>query len=78
MDPAFAPGTGTPVPGVFSIWEALQLIRGLKDLDIVGYDIIEVAPAFDTGGITSIAAAGLIQEFMSLSAWINWVDTCIL
>lgn len=71
MDPAFAPGTGTPVPGGFSTWEALQLIRGLKDLDIVGYDIVEVAPAFDTGGITSIAAAGLIQEFMSLIAWIN-------
>ena len=43
---AFAPGTGTPVPGGFSTWEALELVRGLKELDIVGYDLVEVAPAF--------------------------------
>src|SRR5699024_8089360 len=69
LDPAFAPGTGTPVPGGFSTWEALELVRGLKELDIVGYDLVEVAPAFDGNGITSIAAAGLIQEFMSHIAW---------
>lgn len=69
LDPAYAPGTGTPVPGGFSTWEALELIQGLKELDIVGYDIVEVAPAFDGTGITSIAAAGIIQEFMSLIAW---------
>ena len=69
LDPAFAPGTGTPVPGGFSTWEALELIRGLKELDIVGYDLVEVAPSFDAGGITSIAAAGIIQEFLSQSAW---------
>lgn len=69
LDPAFAPGTGTPVPGGFATWEALELLRGLKDLDIVGYDVVEVAPAFDANGITSIAAAGIIQEFMSHIAW---------
>lgn len=69
LDPAYAPGTGTPVQGGFSTWEALELIRGLKELDIVGYDIVEVAPAFDGTGITSIAAAGIIQEFMALIAW---------
>lgn len=69
LDPAYAPGTGTPVPGGFSTWEALELIRGLKELEIVGYDVVEVAPAFDVNGITSIAAAGIIQEFMSLIAW---------
>ena len=69
LDPAFAPRTGTPVPGGFATWEALELIRGLKDLDIVGYDVVEVAPAFDANGITSIAAAGIIQEFMSHIAW---------
>lgn len=69
LDPAFAPGTGTPVPGGFSTWETLELIRGLKELDIVGYDVVEVAPAFDSTGITSIAAAGIIQEFMSQIAW---------
>ena len=69
LDPAFAPGTGTPVPGGFSTWEALELIRGLKELDIVGYYLVEVAPSFDAGGITSIAAAGIIQEFLSQIAW---------
>lgn len=69
LDPAYAPGTGTPVPGGFSTWEAQELIRGLKELDIVGYDLVEVAPAFDGNGITSIAAAAIIQEFMSLIAW---------
>lgn len=69
LDPAFAPGTGTPVPGGFSTWEALELIRGLKELDIVGYDIVEVAPGFDQSGITAIAAAGIMQEFLSQIAW---------
>ena len=69
LDPAYAPGTGTPVPGGFSTWETLELIRGLKELNIVGYDLVEVAPAFDGSGITSIAAAGIIQEFMSQIAW---------
>ncbi|MGM9935740.1 MAG: agmatinase [Candidatus Ornithomonoglobus sp.] len=69
LDPAFAPGTGTPVPGGFATWEALELIRGLKELDIAGYDVVEVSPGFDASGITSIAAAGIIQEFMSHIAW---------
>lgn len=69
LDPAYAPGTGTPVPGGFATWEALELVRGLKELDVVGYDIVEVAPGFDQSGITSIAAAGIIQEFLSQVAW---------
>lgn len=69
LDPAFAPGTGTPVPGGFATWEALELIRSLKELDIVGYDVVEVSPGFDPSGITSIAAAGIMQEFMSQIAW---------
>lgn len=69
LDPAYAPGTGTPVPGGFATWEALELVRGLKELDIVGYDIVEVAPGFDQSGITSIAAAGIMQEFLSQIAW---------
>lgn len=69
LDPAFAPGTGTPVPGGFATWEALEIIRGLKELDIVGYDVVEVASAFDSTNITAIAAAGIVQEFMSHIAW---------
>lgn len=69
LDPAFAPGTGTPVIGGFPTWKALELIRGLNKLNIVGYDIVEVSPPYDFSGITSIAAAGIMQEFISQIAW---------
>ena len=59
MDPAFAPGTGTPEIGGFSTAQALEIVRGLKDLNIVGYDVVEVAPQYDVGNITSFAAANL-------------------
>ena len=65
LDPAYAPGTGTPVPGGFTTAQALELVRGLADLNIVGYDVVEVSPPYDPTGITSIAAAGLMQEFIS-------------
>ena len=65
LDPAYAPGTGTPVPGGFTTAQTLELVRGLADLNIVGYDVVEVSPPYDPTGITSIAAAGLMQEFLS-------------
>ena len=63
------PGTGTPVPGGFTTADALEIIRGLKDLNIIGYDIVEVAPMYDVSSIASIAAAGLMQEFLSQIAY---------
>lgn len=69
LDPSCAPGTGTPVPGGFTTADALEIIRGLKDLNIIGYDIVEVAPMYDVSSITSIAAAGLMQEFLSQIAY---------
>ncbi len=69
LDPAFAPGTGTPEIGGFSTADALEIIRGLKELDIVGYDVVEVAPQYDCGNITSFAAANLITEFMAHLAY---------
>ena len=69
LDPAYAPGTGTPVPGGFTTAQALELVRGLADLNIVGYDVVEVSPPYDPTGITSIAAAGLMQEFISHVAY---------
>ena len=69
LDPACAPGTGTPVPGGFTTAQALELIRGLKDLNIIGYDIVEVSPPYDPTNITAIAAAGLMQEFISHVAY---------
>ena len=66
LDPAFAPGTGTPVAGGLSSNTALQILRGLKGLDIVGMDIVEVAPAFDHAEITALAGATLGTELLYL------------
>lgn len=69
LDPSCAPGTGTPVPGGFTTAQALEIVRGLKDLNIIGYDMVEVAPQYDPSNITSIAAACLMVEFISHIAY---------
>jgi agmatinase/guanidinopropionase len=68
VDPAFAPGTGTPEVGGLSSYQILQLVRGLQGLNIVGFDLVEVSPPYDHGDITSILAANLAFEFISLLA----------
>ena len=68
LDPAFAPGTGTPVVGGFSTHDALQLVRGLAGLHIVGMDVVEVAPAYDHSEITAFAAASIAQELLAAHA----------
>lgn len=68
LDPAFAPGTGTPVCGGLSTYQALEIIRGLKGINIVGADVVEVAPAYDVGEITAFAGATLAAEFLCLFA----------
>ena len=68
VDPAFAPGTGTPEVGGLTSWEILQLVRGLVGLNLVGADVVEVAPAYDQAGITAILAANLAFELLSLLA----------
>ncbi|WP_244313618.1 agmatinase [Stappia sediminis] len=68
LDPAFAPGTGTPVAGGPSSREALSVLRGLGDIDFVGGDIVEVAPAYDHADITSIAAATVALTYIGLLA----------
>ena len=68
VDPAFAPGTGTPEVGGFSSYEMLQLVRGLTGMNLVGFDLVEVAPPFDPANITAILAANLVFEFLSLIA----------
>ncbi len=62
VDPAFAPGTGTPVPGGLSSREALRLVRGLAGLNLVGMDLVEVLPALDHADLTSLLAASLLWE----------------
>jgi len=68
LDPAFAPGTGTPVCGGLSSWQALEVIRNLVGINLVGMDIMEVAPAYDVGEVTATAAATLAAEFLCLFA----------
>jgi agmatinase len=68
IDPAFAPGTGTPEVGGFSSYQMLQMLRGLKGLNLVGFDLVEVSPPFDHSGITAILAANFVFEFLSLLA----------
>jgi agmatinase/guanidinopropionase len=67
-DPAFAPGTGTPEVGGFTSFQMLELVRGLRGLHLVGFDLVEVNPSYDHGDITAILAANLAFEFLSLLA----------
>jgi len=68
LDPAFAPGTGTPVCGGFSSWEAQTLIRKLGGLNLVGADLVEVSPPFDHAEITALAGASILLDIICLIA----------
>ncbi|GAB3587067.1 agmatinase [Calidifontibacter terrae] len=68
LDPAFAPGTGTPEAGGLMSRELLSTLRGLGDLNIVGADVVEVAPAYDHAEITTVAAATVIYDLIGLMA----------
>jgi agmatinase len=68
LDPAFAPGTGTPEAGGLSTRELLAVLRGLSALSITGIDVVEVAPPYDHAEITGIAAAHVIYDLLSAMA----------
>lgn len=68
LDPAFAPGTGTPVSGGLASWQALELIRGLAALNLIGMDVVEVSPPYDHAEITAIAAATVAHDWLCLLA----------
>ncbi|MDE1947665.1 MAG: agmatinase [Burkholderiales bacterium] len=68
LDPAFAPGTGTPVPGGLSSAQALAILRRLGPAKLVGLDVVEVAPAYDHAEITALAAAHIAAEMLNLLA----------
>lgn len=70
LDPAFAPGTGTPEAGGLSSRELLAILRGLADtgLDIVGADVVEVSPPYDPAGATAVAAANVAYDLVGLAA----------
>ncbi len=64
LDPAYAPGTGTPEIGGLTVHQGLEIIRGCRRLDLVGGDLVEVAPAYDTSGNTALTAANLLFEML--------------
>lgn len=68
LDPAHAPGTGTPEPGGLTTRELQEILRGLAGLDLAGADVVEVAPAYDHAELTALAAANVAYEFLGLFA----------
>ena len=69
LDPAFAPGTGTPEVGGLTTREALDILRGLKGLDIIGGDVVEVAPQYDATTNTAQAGGQMLFEILSLMVY---------
>ena len=69
LDPAFAPGTGTPVWGGLASWQAAAILRDLAGINMVGGDIVEVSPPYDTTGATAIAGAHIAMELCCLALW---------
>jgi agmatinase len=67
LDPAFAPGTGTPEIGGLASWQAQAILRRLVGLRFVGMDVVEVAPAYDVAEITALAAATVAWEYLALT-----------
>ncbi len=68
LDPAYAPGTGTPVAGGLTSWQALTILRGLTGMNLIGMDLVEVSPPYDHADITALAGATLATEFLALLA----------
>lgn len=68
LDPAFAPGTGTPEIGGLTSWQAQAILRRLGGIAFAGMDVVEVAPAYDISEITSLAAATILWEYLCLVA----------
>jgi guanidinopropionase len=64
LDPVYAPGTGTPEIGGFTTFDAQQLLRGLRGLNVVGADVVEVSPPFDASGLTAYAGATMMFEIL--------------
>ena len=69
LDPAFAPGTGTPVWGGLASWQTAALLRDLAGINMVGGDVVEVSPPFDHGNITAVAGAHVAMELCCLNLW---------
>jgi len=68
LDPAFAPGTGTPEIGGMTTLQAQHLVRGLRGLNLIGADVVEVSPPFDAGGATALVGATMLFELLCVAA----------
>ena len=72
LDPAYASGTGTPEIGGLTIHQGLEIIRGCRGLDVIGGDLVEVAPAYDTSGNTALTAANLLFEMLCVMPGVDY------
>lgn len=68
LDPAFAPGTGTPVCGGLATWQARTILQGMLPVNFVGMDLVEVSPAYDHSQITALAGATMAMDYLCLRA----------
>lgn len=68
LDPAYAPGTAFPLPGGMSTWELQQILRALVGAEIIGFDVVEVAPSYDSAGITALAGVAILHEILAALA----------
>ena len=69
LDPAYAPGTGTPVPGGLTSHQAFSILRLMTAIDYAGMDVVEVSPPYDHAEITALAAAQVAHEYLCVRAW---------
>ena len=72
LDPAFAPGTGTPEIGGLSVSQGMEIVRGCRGLELVGCDLVEVSPPYDTSGNTALVAANLLYEMLCVLPGVNY------
>jgi len=72
LDPAFAPGTGTPEVGGLTVQQGMEIIRGMKGLNIVGADLVEVSPPYDQAGTTALVGANLAYEMLCVLPGVNY------
>lgn len=68
LDPAYAPGASFPVPGGMTTWDLQQILRALVGADVVGFDVVEIAPGYDPAGITALAGVAALQEILAAVA----------
>jgi arginase family enzyme len=74
LDPAYAPGTGTPEIGGLTTIQGIEILRGCRGLDIVGGDLVEVSPPYDPAGNTALVAANLLYELLCSIPGVEYRD----